>query len=144
MSNMDSLPERSVHLCKRYEQNGRGVPKLHSGLFLLVLEQPLLYGVEDMLNRRARQDERELGGEPDLRELFDRALYHRREHPELYGMDDLRAWGTYQNERELGGEPDLRELFDRALVEPAERAPLHPVDRLSPGPARPNERITHC
>ena len=100
--------------------------------------------MEDVLNGRARQDKRELGGEPDLCELLAWSVYYRREHSELYGMDDLRAWETGQDERELGGEPDLRELFDRALVEPAERAPLHPVDRLSPGPARPNERITHC
>ena len=132
MSNMGSLPERSVHLCKRYEQNGRGVPKLRSGLFLLVLEQPLLYGVEDVRSRRARQDERELGGEPDLRELLDRAVYHRREHSELYGMDDLRAWGTGQNERELGGKPDLCELLDRALHHRREHPAVLRVEDMQP------------
>ena len=71
---MDRLLRRRVHLCKRYEQNGRGVPKLRSGLFLYVFEQPSMHGMEDLLGGPARQDERELGCEPDLRALLDRAI----------------------------------------------------------------------
>ena len=72
--NVDRLLRRRVHLCKRYEQNGRGVPKLRSGPFLYVFEQPSMHGMEDLLGGPARQDERELGCEPDLHEVFDRAI----------------------------------------------------------------------
>ena len=54
---VDQLLRRRVHLCKRYEQNGRGVPKLRSGLFLYVFEQPSVYGMEDLLARGAYQNE---------------------------------------------------------------------------------------
>jgi hypothetical protein len=50
------------------------VPKLRSGLFLYVFEQPSMHGMEDLLGGPARQDERELGCEPDLRALLDRAI----------------------------------------------------------------------
>ena len=74
-----------------------------------------MHGMEDLLGGPARQDERELGCEPDLRALLDRAIYYRREHSELHGMDNMRAWGTCQDERELGCEPHLRTLLDRAI-----------------------------
>ena len=54
---VDQLLRRRVHLCKRYEQNGRGVPKLRSGLFLYVFEQPSMHGMEDLLARGAYQNE---------------------------------------------------------------------------------------
>jgi hypothetical protein len=54
---VDQLLRRRVHLCKRYEQNGRGVPKLRSGPFLYVFEQPSVYGMEDLLARGAYQNE---------------------------------------------------------------------------------------
>ena len=89
-----------------------------------------MHGMEDLLGGPARQDERELGCEPDMRKLPERALYQCREHSELHGMDDLRAWGTGQDERELGREPDMRELLDRTLHQRHEHPNLYSVDQL--------------